>query len=163
MTRYLMLIITFLLFSICSLSTKVNAQDVSTILFNVYVQSALYPESFDDYVEENQSLFNQTFLTCLTRLYNFYAQRAIEHADYCRGLPDPRMRSECMGRSDAATVGMWCISLAATLDGTPWLRTFSGDQAYTAKQIGDALLGPGGYVSLNGPLLQRLRPIFQCE
>ncbi|MFX0199002.1 MAG: hypothetical protein ACFFCW_23005 [Candidatus Hodarchaeota archaeon] len=163
MTRYLMLIITFLLFSICSVSTKANAQDVSTVVFNVYVQSALYPESFDDYVEENQRLFNQRFLTCLNVLFMRYGQRAREHADYCNGFADPKMRSDCMARNEAATVGMWCLSLAATLDGTPWLQTFSGNQAYTAKQIGDALFGPGGYVSLNESLLQMLRPIFQCE
>jgi len=142
---------------------KVNAQDVSTIVFNVYAQSVLYPESFDDYVEENQRLFNQRFLTCLNGLFIVYGQRAKEHADYCNGFADPKMRSDCMARNEAATVGMWCLSLAATLKGTPWLQTFSGDLAYTAKQFADAFLGPGAYVSLNEPFLQMLRPIFQCE
>lgn len=161
--KKILVISLLVIFVFCASLTIVTAQDVSTIMFNVYAQSVLYPESFDAYVQENQHLFNQRFLTCLNRLLITYSQIAKQHSDYCNQFADSRMRSDCIQRNSAATIGMWCLSIQERLNGTPWVRTFSGDLAYGGKQLTDALLGAGTYLSLTQQFLPMVRGFFRCE
>ena len=146
----------------CASSVQATAQDTSTVMFNAYAQSTLYPESFDSYIRQNRSLFNQSFEICLGRLFKKYAPQVEAHMSYCRRIPDPRMRGECISRNKSAAVVGWTSSMVETLEGHPWCMTFTGSFTCPGKKGWEALM-PGFYVPMMENWLPTVRPIFQCE
>ena len=129
------MLIFFMLF-LCHLSfSPVYAQDYSPIMYELYVESVLYPENFDRVIARNRALFDGNFRDCLSNLTGAYMQVGRREMEVCDSHANPRWRSQCYQESMGAGMWMWCLSLRAALDGTPWQQTTAGSNTVFAKQI----------------------------
>ena len=143
---------------LCVLTPRVYANHLSATLFKLVIQSGMYPEDFDSYVDRNESLFNEDLIACVNRLVATSVPLAEDHNKTCNSYSDPYMRDACLGRNNYALVVLWGKSIQARLKGTPWCRTPSGDMACTGKALGGDL-----YVEIFRLSLPNLRQVYRCD
>jgi hypothetical protein len=144
-------------------SIPANAQDYSQIMYDLYAESVLYPENFDSVIANNRRLFDNYFDSCLHNLTMAYMEAGRREMQICNGHTNPRWRSQCLQESTSASMWMWCLSLRAALDGTPWQRTTTGSNTLFAKQMLEQLMGAGSYASSMRQFIPMMRPYFRCQ
>jgi len=99
-----------------------------SFVFEVYRQSALEPDSFDSWFEENKARFDDPrFSTCFGQLYTRWRKQAAEDAAICDQHDDPNWRAKCHSESHAEHYFLWATDLQQVLStGEGWLDTDTG-------------------------------------
>jgi hypothetical protein len=98
-----------------------------SFVFEVYMQSALEPDSFDSWFEENRARFDQQFSSCFRTLYSQWQQQAAADAEICDQHDDSNWKAKCHSESRAEHYFLWAKDMRQVLSaGEGWVDTFTG-------------------------------------
>ncbi len=138
-------------------STSWATHDTSKFVYDVYKDSILNPEVFDNNISPYTS--NEPFRSCLERLWAVYGPIAKQHLDSCWGITDPSMKKMCMdGAPPQAHVGDWVASMTMKLDGMSWCNTSAGQSACLGKRM----VGPVFWENSVRPYFPQWRQYLTC-
>jgi hypothetical protein len=123
-----------------------------SFVFEIYKQSALEPDSFDSWYEENQERFaDPRFSSCFGQLFNQWSKQAAADKEICDQHEDSAWRAKCNGESKAEYYFLWALSLREFLKaGEGWLDTYAGQ--LSARGWQQCALFPGGCETLRAQL-----------
>ncbi len=125
--------------AICSIpfwGGSLQAREPVVVLFELYVQSVVYPESFDSYVRKNSKEFDKNFFSHLDRVTSRISAEAREDIEACEKHANPKWFNDCLKDRTAAGMYFWCVSLRYVLDGKrTWAKTSSGAGILYAKKV----------------------------
>jgi hypothetical protein len=133
-----------------------------TGVLEVFYQSIAYPETFDQYVASNQSLFDSRFFSCLSALEQYWAGQARQEEQICNGHVNPEWRRKCTDEAVFIKLPAWCANLRSVLAGqVQWANTTHGGAAI----LGKSLAGAGLWVqSVNTAFQNEIhRRIYLCQ
>ena len=138
------------------------AQDPAEDLFQLYVSSVLYPESFDLAIVERSDQFTPAFMTHLDRVQTRLFTEGRQDLETCNALIDPNWRFKCQQERPAAGLWLWCVSLRMVIaSDSTWQSTPQGSTFIFGKQQFDNLSsgsGIGDWVSWMRMGLQTTEP-----
>lgn len=99
-----------------------------SFVFEVYMQSALEPDSFDSWFEENNARFEDPrFTACFGQLYSRWTQQAAADAEICDQHEDSNWKAKCHSESRAEHYFLWAKDMRQVLSaGEGWVDTFTG-------------------------------------
>jgi len=141
-------------------SGPIFAQQYTGVL-DVYYQSVVYPEYFDQYVMNNKIIFDKNFFTCLSSLENYWNMSAAENQKICSSLPG-NMYYKCMQDNHPAALILWAGSIRAVLLGQIlWVNTMQGSAAIIGKRALENM-NPGQYKNIVDQMLPILRLYLLC-
>jgi hypothetical protein len=151
--------------AICLLGLPCSVQaQYYTGVFDVYYQSVVYPERFDQYVANNQSLFNFQFFSCLNALEQVWLPQAQQEAATCDALLDPHFKTLCLQNMQFVPLVTWSASVRLVLTNQrTWGNTTSGQLATYAKTLTCNMLGCDTFVAVMNQSLLVVRPRFLCN
>jgi hypothetical protein len=113
-----------------------QAQTPRDAMYNLYVQSVVYPEKFDSFIQNNQESFDRQFrsyLKCVERSIFALARAEIE---ICARHTDPAWRYQCTKEKVAVGLYFWCVSIDSVIKGEKtWPNTYSGGIILYAKRL----------------------------
>jgi hypothetical protein len=125
---------------------------------DVYYQSFAYPERFDQFLADNQSLLDGKFYSCLSSLEQVWKAQAAQDMNICELMKAawPGWYEKCLSEKESFKVVNWIASLRSVLTGgIKWANTLIGAFAIQAKISNPT--GPDAYVQAinsNWPVLQ---------
>lgn len=136
-----------------------------SFVYEVYRQSALEPDSFDDWFVENKERFDDPrFSSCFGQLFSRWNKQAVEDGQICDQHDDSAWRAKCHGESKAEYYFLWGMSLQEFLNaGEGWLDTYAGQ--LSARGWQQCAQFPGGCETLRAHLEQALvgyQPDMTC-
>lgn len=103
---------------ICLLGSPFSVQaQYYTGVLEVFRQSIAYPETFDQYVASNQSLFGSRFFSCLNSLEQYWTGQARQEEEICNRHVDPEWRRRCIDQAVFIKLPAWCANLRLVLAG----------------------------------------------
>jgi hypothetical protein len=140
---------------------SVQAQFYTRVL-EVHYQTIAYPETFDQYVADNQSLFDSRFFSCLDALEQYWKDQARQEEEVCNGHLDPEWRRRCREEAIFIKLPGWAYTLRLVLAGqAQWANTVLGQAAILGKTIA----GPDLWVQSTNMAFQNemIRRIFLCQ
>lgn len=125
---------------ICLVGLSFSAQaQYYTGVLDVFYQSIAYPESFDQYVASNPSLFDSRFLSCLASLEQFCTSQARQEEQICNGHLNPEWQRRCIEEAVFIKLPAWCANLRSVLAGQQqWPNTTHGAAAIMRKSLAGA-------------------------
>jgi hypothetical protein len=130
--------ITFTIICLFGLPFSAQAQYYTGVL-EVFYQSFAYPESFDQYVASNQSLFDSRFFSCLSALEQYWTSQARQEEQICNGHVNPEWRRRCVDEAVFIKLPAWCANLRSVLAGQEqWVNTTHGRAAIIGKNLAGA-------------------------
>jgi len=119
---------------------SVQAQYYTGVL-EVFYQSFAYPERFDQYLANNQSLFDSRFFSCLNALEQYWTGQARQEEQVCNGHVNPEWRKRCIDEAVFIKLPAWCMNLRSVLAGqAQWANTTHGAAAIFGKRLAGANL-----------------------
>jgi hypothetical protein len=117
---------------------SVQAQYYTGVL-EVFYQSIAYPESFNQYIANNQSLFDSRFFSCLNALEQYWTSQARQEEQICNGHVNPEWRRKCIDEAVFIKLPAWCANLRSVLAGQgQWANTTHGGAAILGKTLAGA-------------------------
>jgi hypothetical protein len=133
-----------------------------TGVLEVFYQSIAYPERFDQYVVNNQSLFDPRFFSCLSALEQYWTGQARQEEQICNGHVNPEWRQRCIDEAVFIKLPAWCANLRSVLAGqVQWVNTTHGAAAILGKRLAGADLW---VQSVNGAFQSEMhRRIYLCQ
>lgn len=136
---------------------KVQSQGYTTVA-DVYYQSIAYPESFDQFLAMNRSVFDGQFFSCLTSLEQDWQPRAQQEISICNTHPNPEWRLKCLSECRFPPLLRWSATFRAAVTGTRWSDTSLGRELiWTKSQM------PGPWVGAIDSSVPAFRPYFLCR
>ena len=148
---------------ICLLGSPFSVQaQYYTGVLEVFYQPIAYPERFDQYVANNQSLFDSRFFSCLNALEQYWTGQARQEEQICNGHVNPEWRRRCVDEAVFIKLPAWCINLRSVLAGQgQWAKTTHGAAAILGKRLAGADLW---VQSVNGAFQSEMhRRIYLCQ
>jgi len=115
-----------------------HAQNYQEMLYELYVQSVMEPESFDEVIliKSTQGMFNNSFnshLNCVQRRLLELNQEQIEN---CKQIGNPQLRWQCMQRNVVISAYLWSESVRQVIRGKKlWAQTPTGSAIIAGKRI----------------------------
>ena len=155
--------IAFGIVCLLGLPFSVQAQHYTGV-FEVYHQSIAYPETFDKYVANNQSLFGSQFSSCLNSLEQFWAKQAKQEGEICDGHVNPEFKAKCFRDAQFIPLVRWSTSLRSVLiNQRMWKDTTDGQLTTSLKSMWCNVYGCDAYVNMINQVVQVVRPFFLCQ
>lgn len=113
-----------------------QSQNPPDILFDLYVESVLNPESFDNVIQNNQNLFDQDFSANLSCVMNTLFQEAKDEIEICNQHINPEWRKKCMDENIAVGLYYWCRSIFYVIYANKrWANTWMGEIIIFSKRL----------------------------
>jgi hypothetical protein len=130
----------------------------SSRLLHVFARSNIYPELFDEFVDDHPDYFDEKTRSCVRTVGKRFSRMAQEHLVACYTIHDPFTRGQCKANNPAAVIAEWCIAILERLDGKSWCSTDYGSVSCKSKAEGDATR----YEQVNQALLAMVQPLLVC-
>lgn len=136
------------------------AQAEYTIVFELYREVMLYPESGDQLINQNSQLYDQRFYTCLDDRMAYLTVAATNHYRWCDEVhSNPRFRSQCYNDNDPAKMHSVLRDIRAAATGqAAWSESFNSQVA----RLGKSLM-PDLYMQLTQAVMPVVRPYLLCQ
>ena len=145
------------------ISVQVHAQQVYTVVYDLYYQLTLYPENGDGLIEKNRALFDPRFYSCLKVVQERAAQTSRQHMGYCNRLENPQSQAECARNDEAGKFWTWTRTIrAVTREEVRWSETHQGQAAVMGKNALESL-NPGYYEKIIRSTVPNWKPILICQ
>ncbi len=142
---------------------SVQAQYYTGVL-DVYYQSNAYPETFDQYVANNQSLFGSRFSSCLNSLEQVWENLAKQEEANCNIHVNPEWKAKCIQEAEFIPLVSWSATLRLVLTNQRmWSDTIRGQALISGKSRWCIVLGCDSYVNMINQLTQVQRPRLLCQ
>ncbi|NIO80084.1 MAG: hypothetical protein GTN53_05960 [Candidatus Aminicenantes bacterium] len=112
-----------------------HAQTPQDAMYNLYVQSVVYPETFDRFIQNNRESFDRQFHTYLNCVKESIFALARAEIEICARHTDPAWRYQCTKENVAVGLYFWCVSVDSVIKGEKtWPNTYSGGIILYAKR-----------------------------
>ena len=130
LTRAFSLILVVVLFVDCK---QENAQYMA--LSNLYYFSMQSSDKTDQFIEDNQELFNAQFFSHLEQLRKRVGHEGANWDKYCNLVSDERA-AECRSDNWSLHVYLWTLSIEEAIKKqTPWKQTLIGQGTAYSEQL----------------------------
>ena len=150
-------------FLFCCLIGKQGYSGEYVVVYDLYYQLTLYPESADNVIQENRKLFDERFWRCLSIVEQRAKDAFVKHQAMCQQLVDPRSRQQCEAENEAGKVWMWVQSLRIAISGRArWSETAVGQASIMGKHQLE-LLDPGTYEQIVRNFAPAMRWMLVCQ
>jgi hypothetical protein len=151
-------------FTLCLIiSFPAYAQQGYSIVYDLYYNLMLYPESGDELIRTNQKLFDSRFYSCMDEVQEKARQAGQRHSDGCNQLISPNDRAECEKNNEGAKLWSWIKDVRSACRGdTRWSETFAGSTMIISKRELERVR-PGDYERIINDGIPQLRPMLTCE
>jgi hypothetical protein len=134
-----------------------------SIVYDLYYNLMLYPESGDALIQENKRLFNKDFFSCLDVVQQRAMQDAQRHTNVCNQNTSSDDRAQCEKNNEGAKLFTWIKDIRSASRGDmPWSETFAGSTMIMAKRELERVR-PGEYERIVRDGMQQIRPLLICN
>lgn len=138
-----------------------QAQQGYTTVYDLYYQTTLNPETGDQLIQQNRSVFDQQFYACLSQVQQRAAQASHQHQIYCDNtFVDPISNQRCHDENEGAKILEWAETMRAVTRGQViWSQTTLGHVTIVSKQN----MNPNQWAQLVNQFAPRLMPMMVCQ
>lgn len=137
-------------------------------VYDLFFELTKYPETGDQLITKNQTLFDQQFYSCVNKLIQEYQRRANDRYDFCETL-DGENRRQCHLNNEPMKMHNWLVSIVPVTRGQAlWSQTIIGQESIWGKKYWETTLVPQtpgltDWVSQVETVLPVQRPSLSCE
>jgi hypothetical protein len=140
------------------MTAQAQSQPVYTVVYDLYYKLTVYPKRGDQLIQNNLTIFDQQFYSCLSQVESKLSQASANHLAYCATLPHPQQWN-CEKQDEAGKFLFWTKTVRAVIQGQfAWSQTTIGQAAILSKQQ----LGAQNYESLVAGTIPKYRPWLVC-
>ena len=141
----------------------VYAQQDYSIVYDLYYNLMLDPESGDGLIQKNQNLFNSRFYSCMDVVQQKAEQASQQHMAACNNIIDPHAKAQCEKNDEGAKLWSWIKAIRAACSGDMlWSETTAGKITIVGKKEMEKV-APGQYEKIINDSMPQLRPILICK
>lgn len=142
---------------------QVHAQQAYTVVYDLWYNTSLYPETGDDLIQNNQTIFNERFHSCLNRVQERAEQASQQHIAYCNQLANPQAQAQCIQNDEAGKIWTWARTMRSVTRGeVRWSNTMLGQANIFAKTSLEQL-NPGLHEQIIRSAAPGMRQMFICQ
>ena len=142
------------------------AQNVNSIVYDLYYNLILNPESGDEFIRINHAVFDGNFYSCLAQVQQRAMQAGQQETNRCNGIVDPGKRRACHNNNEAAKIYTWTREIRPCCQGRGlWSQTTIGSSSIVGKREFEKLkvYPPGTWEKIIRQTLPQWRPLFLCQ
>lgn len=138
-------------------------QTGNSIVYDLYYNLILYPETGDQFVQINHAVFDGNFYSCLAQVQQRAMQAGQQETNRCNGIIDPGRRRACHNNNEAAKIYTWTREIRPCCQGNGlWSQTTIGAAAIVGKRALESMY-PGAWEQTIRTTLPAWRPLFLCQ
>lgn len=147
----------------CCLGCTPRCEDIK-ILYETYYQAGVYPEQFDNYVQNNKAKFNNDFFSCLDEKRDDVAKNIEEEYELCdrAHTQGSEFWHQCYDDVDQQWGGIYGVLAAiteVTRNNKSFVQTDYGLYLILVKQE----MGANDYESMMKQLAPTIEEFLTCE
>lgn len=134
-----------------------------TIVYDLYYQLILSPETGDQFIAINASHFNSQFYSCLSSVRQRALNEARQHNVICNQHADPHWRAQCESNNEGAKFYRWTDEIEPVCRGSNlWSNTPTGQAAIITKRNLDSM-NPGQWERIIRSTAPSIRLALICN
>lgn len=153
------IIITILLF----IPNNGFTQQPYTIIYDLYYRLMISPETGNQLIATNATLFNSRFYSCLASVRQRAFDEARQHTAVCNQHSDPRWRAQCETTNEGAKLYRWTNEIELVCRGSDlWANTLTGQATIIGKRALDST-SPGQWEQIINSVLPLRQFAFLCN
>lgn len=154
---YLLLIL--FIFSACR-----DECTTSYALYNAYYQAVIYPESFDEYVQNNKTDFTDDIYECIDEKSRSISDKVKEERQFCdeAHVQGSDFWNDCYDDIDQAYGGIY-NALEAIKQVAQNGKSYEQTEFGLYMILGKNMMEQGEWVSLMGQLIPETKEYLKCE
>lgn len=142
---------------------QVHAQQAYPVVYDLWYNTTLYPETGDDWIRNNQAIFNERFHSCLNRVQERAAQASEQHIADCNQKMNPQSRAKCKQNDEAGKLWTWARTMRSVTRGeVRWSNTMLGQTAILGKTALEQL-NPGEHERIIRSAAPGARQMLTCQ